>query len=374
MDYYLDTAATTPVHPKVLKTIIDVMETQYGNPSSIHTIGRRANSILKDARLTISEHINCHPDEIIITSGACEANSLAIKGFIEHYKTELVISPIEHKSILMLAKNETCLTSYALVDEIGRIDLESLDFLCQLIALKHGKFLVSIQAANSEIGTIQDIKAISTIVHKHSGIFHTDATQLFPYAKLDVQELGIDMLSMSGQKIHAPKGVGFLYVKKGIKLEPLIHGTQMENRRGGTENIPYIAGLQEAIKLLSYQTDDLVKNRDYLIQKLLNSGIDCRINGDLIHRLPNNINISFKNVDAETLLLLLDSYKIYVSSGSACNGKGIKGSDTLNAICVPEDYRYGTIRITLPEGLTFNDLDYIAEKILNAVSTLRSLR
>ena len=374
MNYYLDNAATTPVHPEVANAIMDTMLNIYGNPSSIHTIGRQAQSVLKNARQSIATSINCCPSEIIFTSGACEANSLAIRGFMDHYETELVVSPIEHKSILLLAKNEHYPVSYAMVDRIGRIDLESLDFLCQLIALKHKNFLVSVQAANSEIGTIQNIKAISDIVHKHGGILHTDATQLFPYQKINVKELDVDMLSMSGQKIHAPKGVGFLYVKNGIKLNPLIYGTQMENRRGGTENIPYIAGLEKATSLLSYQTDDLIRNRDYMIQKLLNSNIDCIINGDMVNRLPNNISVGFKGVDAETLLLLLDTYKISVSSGSACNGKGIKGSDTLNAICVPEDYRYGTIRITLPEGLTYEDIDYVVERILNAVSILKSLR
>ncbi len=372
---YLDTAATTKVRPETIKTITDTMTDIWGNPSSLHQLGIKAKSILDNSRKTISKHINCEPNEIIFTSGACEANSLAICGYLnKHPHSVLATTPIEHKSIQSLCTDNNYNTRFVCVDHKGRVDLEHLKQLCSETYL-HGYsyILVSIQSANSEIGTIQDIVEISNIVHRYNGIFHTDATQLFPYQKLNMKELGIDMLSMSGQKINAPKGIGFLYVKDGIDLKPLIYGSQMESRRGGTENIPYIAGLSKAIELLQYENTYVQSMRDYLLNKFENSGLDYIINGDLENRLPNNINISFKSVEAESLLLLLDMNGICVSSGSACNSKSIQVSSVLKSIGVPEDYIHGTIRITLSNDIIFDELDYVYEKIIESVNRLRSL-
>jgi len=372
---YLDNAATTKVHPEVIKTITDIMTDIWGNPSSLHQPGQQAKQILDNSRKSIAQYINCKPNEIVFTSGACESNSLGICGYLnKHPHSVFITTPIEHKSIQALCEDNNYNIKYVRVDNKGRVDLEHLKQLCSETCL-HGysHILVSIQSANSEIGTIQDIKTISDIVHKYNGVFHTDATQLFPYQRLNVKKLGIDMLSMSGQKINAPKGIGFLYVKNGIELKPLIYGSQMEFRRGGTENIPYIAGLAKAIELLRYENTYVQSMRDYLLNKFENSGLDYIINGDLENRLSNNINISFKGIEAESLLLLLDMNGICVSSGSACDSKSIQASSVLKAIGIPDDYIHGTIRITLSNDIIFDELNYVYEKIIESVNRLRSL-
>ena len=373
---YLDNAATTKVHPEVIKTITDTMTEVWGNPSRLQQLGQQSKVVLDNSRRTISQHINCKPNEIIFTSGACESNSLAICGYMDkHSHSVLITTTIEHKSIQSLCIDRTYNTRFVRVDNKGRVDLEHLNQLCKETYLNgYSHMLVSIQSANSEIGVIQDIREIGKIVHKYNGVFHTDATQLFPYQKLDVQELGVDMLSMSGQKINAPKGIGFLYVKDGIDLKPLIYGSQMETRRGGTENIPYIAGLSKAIELLQYENTYIQSMRDYLLGKFQNSGLDYIINGDLYNRLPNNISISFKNIESESLLLLLDMNEICVSSGSACDSKSVQASSVLKAIKVPDDYIHGTIRITLSDDITFDELDYAYEKIIQGVRRLQSLK
>lgn len=373
---YFDNAATTKIHPEVIETITDTMTNIWGNPSSIHSKGLEAKLLLDNSRKAISQHINCKQNGIIFTSGACEANSLAICGYMDkHPHSVLITTTIEHKSIQSLCKDRNYNTHFVHVDNKGRVDLTHLERLCKEAYLSgYSHILVSIQSANSEIGVTQDIKSISSIVHKYNGVFHTDATQLFSYQKLNVKELGVDMLSMSGQKINAPKGIGFLYVKGDIDLKPLIYGSQMETRRGGTENIPYIAGLSKAIELIQYENGYVQSIRDYLLDKFEHSGLDYIINGDLENRLPNNISISFKNIEAESLLLLLDMNGICVSSGSACDSKSIQASSVLKAIEVPDDYIHGTIRITLSDDITFDELDYAYEKIIQGVRRLQSLK
>lgn len=375
MQIYLDNAATTHVNKDVVEVVFNTMTTVFGNPSSIHQPGQQAKQILDASRESIAKHINGKSNEIIFTSGACEANSLAICGYLDkHPNSVLITTPIEHKSIQVLCEDNNYNIRYVHVDNKGRVDQDHLERLCDKAYLDgYNHVLVSIQSANSEIGTIQDIKSISKITDKYRAVFHTDATQLFPYQKINVKELGIDMLSMSGQKINAPKGIGFLYVKNGIELKPLIYGSQMEFRRGGTENTPYIAGLSKAIELLQYENTYVQSMSDYLLNKFENSGLDYIINGDSKHKLPNNINISFKGIDAESLLLLLDMDNICVSSGSACDSKSIQVSSVLKSIGVPEDYIHGTIRITLSNDITFDELDYVYEKIIQSVNRLRSL-
>ena len=373
---YLDNAASTRVKNEVIEVIFKTMQSVFANPSSLHQLGLEAKSLLDNSRKTISQHINCKPNEIIFTSGACEANSLAIQGYMDRYShSVLITTTIEHKSIQALCVDRTYNTRYVRVDNKGRVDLEHLSQLCKETYMNgYSHMLVSIQSANSEIGTIQDIREIAKIVHKYNGVFHTDATQLFPCQKIDIRGLDIDMLSMSGQKINAPKGIGFLYVKDNIDLKPLIYGSQMETRRGGTENIPYIAGLSKAIELLQYENTYVQSMRDYLLGKFQNCRLDYIVNGDLENRLPNNISISFKNIEAESLLLLLDMNEICVSSGSACDSKSIQASSVLKAIKVPDDYIHGTIRITLSDDITFDELDYAYEKIIQGVWRLQSLK
>lgn len=374
MSIYLDNAATTPIHQEVIKVITDTMQI-YGNPSSIHSKGLEAKGLLNNARKSISQHICCNPNEIIFTSGACEANSLAIQGYMNKYShSVLITTTIEHKSIQKLCADNNYDIRFVNVDNKGKVDLNHLEQLCKETYLNgYSHMLVSIQSANSEIGTIQDVKSISFIVHKYNGVFHTDATQLFPYQKLDMNELDIDMLSMSGQKINAPKGVGFLFVQKDIELKPLIYGSQMKMRRGGTENLPYIVGLAKAIELLKYDNTHLLSARDYLLNKFSNSGLDFIVNGDLENRLPNNINISFKGIEAESLLLMLDLNDIYVSSGSACNSNSVEPSAVLRAINVPNEYIRSAIRITLANDITFDELDYVYETFLKCIERLNNL-
>lgn len=369
---YLDHAATTKIHPEVIKTITDTMTHIWGNPSSIYKKGLEAKQVLDHSRETISQAMNCRPDEILFTSGACESNSFAIQGYINQHKNSVLITtPIEHKSIQALCNDNPYDIRYVNVDSKGRVDLGHLEQLCSRIYRDGNPVFVSIQSANSEIGTIQDVRAISEIVHRYHGVFHTDSTQLFPHQKLDVTKFGMDMLSMSGQKINAPKGIGLLYSRNGIKLKPLIYGNQMEARRGGTENIPYIAGLSKAIELLHYDNSYVRSLRDYFINRLHHSGLDFLINGDFRHRLPNHISISFQGIEAEALLLMLDMNQICVSGGSACDSRHVQVSPVLKAIGVPEAYIHGTIRITLSNDNTFDEIDYACEKIAESCSFLR---
>lgn len=386
-EFYLDVAATTPVNPIVRDEIFRVMDGVYGNPSSLHQKGIESYAVVEKARKIIADYINCKPSEIIFTSGACEANSLGIMGWYHKKHGEIITSNIEHKSIISIPN-----INYKIhVDKNGFFNIEEFetlvddivelreDIMSQLGMKYDFKFILSVQAANSEIGTIQDIAKISKATHRHGGIFHCDATQLFPYQRIDVKKLEIDMMSMSGQKIHAPKGIGFLYVKEGIELEPLIYGSQELQRRAGTENIPYIVGLAKAIELLdkkfknqTLEQPDIYFVRNYM-QNLLCEEIDyCIINGAGIdNRLPNNINISFKGVESESLLLMLNQHNIYVSAGSACNSGDSSPSYVLQAIKVPEDYIRGTIRITLPDDFTFDEADYVVGVIKDCVERLR---
>lgn len=381
-EYYLDNAATTEVYSEVIDTISNVMRDVYGNPSSIHRKGNQAQEIVDKARQTIANYINCKPSEIIFTSGACEANSLAMDGWKKCHHGFGLISSIEHKSLMSAWQYVYGEVDRHIipVDNNGFVNLDRLDEMCyEIVDIgNEGGFelFVSIQGANSEIGTIQDIKKISEIVHKYNGIYHCDATQLFPYYRIDVQELGIDMLSMSGQKIHAPKGIGFLYVKEGIELEPLIYGSQEKGIRGGTENVPYIAGLAKAIELLDFKFKVAVKPeifhvRNYMEHQLKKKIKNCMINNDWDCCLPNLINISFKDIDAQDLITLLDAEDIYVSVGSACNSGSTEPSYVLKAINVPDEYIMGTIRITLPDDFEYDDVDYIVSRITYYVNNLR---
>lgn len=380
-EYYLDNASTTYVYPQVVDEIAKTMNNIYGNPSSLHKKGIQASDVVENSRKIIANYINCKPSEIIFTSGACEANSLAILGYMNASDTwfdrNLIVSPIEHKSIDMIAKKYNAVydVHYAPIFDDGLIRFDKFEDMLDTMQLTNMKPFVSIQGANSEIGTIQDIKRISDIVHKYNGVYHCDATQLFPYKRIDVQELGIDMLSMSGQKIHAPKGIGFLYVREGIELEPLIYGSQEKGIRGGTENVPYIAGLAKAIQMLTLkifkEKPNIFHVRNYMEHQLKKKINNCMINSDWSYCLPNNINISFKGIDAQDLITLLNMENIYVSSGSACNSGSTEPSYVLKAVNVPDDYIMGTIRITLPDDFEYVDADFIVSRISYYVNSLR---
>lgn len=375
---YLDNAATTKIAKEVLDSMNPYFGLEYGNPSSIHTMGQHTRKYIEEARKEIANFINCESSEIIFTASGSEANNLAIKGFAFSNKCEIITTGIEHKSVL-----ESCifLRKHAIiknvwkvgVHECGEIDVKHLEILCETVIENKCIPFVSIQFANSEIGTIQYIKEISKIVHKYNGVLHVDAVQAFGCIPIDVKDLGIDMMSVSGHKIHAPKGIGFLYKRKDIKIEPLINGGHQEwGLRAGTENVPYIMGLAKAVEIIQNTDWNHVKSmRNYLIMELIEKIPESRINGSLINRLPGNINVSFKDIDGEALLLLLNLKSIYVSNGSACNSGSLESSYVLKEIGVPEDYINGTIRITIDDSIQKETVDHIVLEIRKAIDTMK---
>lgn len=288
----------------------------------------------------------------------------------------MITTHLEHKSILktcdFLADKIGCTIEYVKTDKDGTVDIDDLERLCQKLST-YSPFLVSIQFANNEIGTIQDVKSIGKIVHQYGGVFHTDAVQAFPEKEINVNKLGIDMMSVSGHKFGAPKGIGFLYKRGSVGIEPLIHGGKQEyGLRGGTENTPYIAGLCEAIRYIDYdKVKDIRHKRDLLLGEL--AEIDgAVINGAMgDNRLANNISISFRNVSAESLILLMDMEDINIASGSACNGQSDEISHVLRSIGLDDSYAYGTIRITIGDDFQYGDIHNVAEKIKKNVDFLQ---
>lgn len=375
---YLDNAATTKVAKEVLDSMNPFFESKYGNPSSIHTMGQNARRYVEESRKQIANFINCESSEIIFTASGSEANNLAIKGFAFFNKCEIITTGIEHKSVL-----ESCkfLHKHAIINglwkvkvfQCGSIDIKNLEFICKTVVENKNIPFVSIQFANSEIGTIQFIKEISEIVHKYNGVLHVDAVQAFGCVPINVKDLGIDMMSVSGHKIHAPKGIGFLYKKKDIKIEPLINGGHQEwGLRAGTENVPYIIGLAKAVEIVQNAKWKRVKSmRNYLIMELIEKIPEARVNGSLINRLPGNVNVSFRDIDGEALLLLLNLKSMYVSNGSACNSGSLESSYVLREIGVPENYINGTIRITLDDSVQWDDIDHLIVEIRSAVDSMK---
>ena len=364
---YLDNAATTKPKKEVVDAINRCLTEDWGNPSSLYTFGIRAKNIVEDNRKIVADLIGATPSEIIFTSGACESNSHAICGYLNSHNSGLIISSIEHKSIINIADAYSNKSAVVPVGEGGLINIDKLKE-----ALANSPFetsLVSIQYANNEIGTIQNIENISKLVHEFGGVLHTDATQIIPDRKINVK--GIDMMSFSGQKLGATKGVGVLYVKNGIKINPIIYGSQEKSLRGGTENVPYIAGLGEAIKQLVYPDG---KNKDYFIKRILSEIEDCYLIGSKTEcgRLKNNASICFKGVESESILLILDQNNICVSSGSACNNLSLKPSYVLDAVGIPKEDINSVVRFTFGEN-TKEEIDMVIDLIKKTIGQLRML-
>lgn len=358
---YLDSASTTKPKPEVISAVMKCLTTDWGNPSSLHTLGQNAKAIVDDARKAVADLIGAKPSEIIFTSGACEANSLAICGLLNKDSYTLITTNIEHKSIMNIADDYFILHKID-VDKNGFIDLIRLEQALQIT--KYNTPLVSIQYANNEIGTIQNMEEISRIVHKYGGILHTDATQIIPDRKIDVT--GIDMMSFSGQKLGAPKGIGVLYVKDGIELSPIIYGSQEKSRRGGTENVPYIAGLGEAVRHLEYPTGEV---RDYFVQQVLAQIPDCYLVGPTgENRLKNNASICFKGISSEMMVVMLDQNGICASSGSACNA-GLEVSHVLKAIGMGDDAK-SVVRFTFGDN-TKDEVDVVVEELVKICKKVR---
>ena len=357
---YLDSASTTKPKPEVISAVMKCLTTDWGNPSSLHTLGQNAKAIVDDARKAVADLIGARPSEIIFTSGACEANSLAICGLLKQGDYTLITTNIEHKSIMNIT-DDYYINPLICVDQNGFIDLNQLEYAVKTV---YGQPIVSIQYANNEIGTIQDMERISEIVHKHHGILHTDATQIIPDRNIDVT--GIDMMSFSGQKLGAPKGIGVLYVRDGIELSPIIYGSQEKSRRGGTENVPYIAGLGEAVRQLEYPTGEV---RDYFVQQVLAQIPDCYLVGPTgENRLKNNASICFKGVSSEMMVVMLDQKGVCVSSGSACNA-GMKVSHVLRAIGMGDDTK-SVVRFTFGDN-TKEEVDIVVEELVKICKKLR---
>lgn len=377
--YYFDHNATTPIDNEVFKAVVPYYEQLYGNPSSSYYIGRQVRDKIENVRSSIASYFNMNPEGVMFTSSGSEADNMIIKGIAlgnKNLGNHIITTKIEHPAVLNTCKfleNNGFEVTYLDVKENGIIDTQELKN-----AIKDNTILISIMYANNEIGTIQPIQEIGQIAKEKGIIFHTDAVQAIGEIRIDVQKLNIDCMSISGHKIYAPKGIGMAYIKPGIKFEPLIHGGSQEfHFRAGTENVIGIIALGKAIELLDKDIDNnnnkLIELKSYMINKIQNNLTDYIINGDIDKRILNNINLSFKNIDGESLLLALDLDGICVSSGSACHSDLMEPSHVLRAINVPEDYISGTLRISFGKNTTKKEIDYLIEKIKEKIDFIRGI-
>ena len=376
---YLDNAATTRVKAEVIEEMNKYYGELYGNPSSIYNFGQLAKKSVESSREKVARLINSKSDEIYFTGGGSEADNWAVKGIIsanEKKGNHIITTKIEHHAILhtceYLEKKGVEVT-YLDVDEDGLIDLNQLEN-----SIKDNTLLITIMFANNEIGSIQPIKEIGDIAKKHDIYFHTDAVQAVGNVKIDVKEMNIDLLSLSAHKIHGPKGVGALYIKKGTKIHNLIHGGAQEKKlRAGTENVPGINGLGKAADIAYHNFDKknkkLISLRDKLIDKIEKEIPDARLNGHRTKRLPGNVNFSFKYIEGESLLLYLDMEGISASSGSACTSGSLDPSHVLMSIGLPHEIAHGSLRLSLSEYNTVEDVDYTVEKLITVVKRLRQM-
>ena len=376
---YLDHAATTAVHPDVLKEMLPYFTDKFGNPSSVYGFAANNKNKLTEARETIAGALGAKPEEIYFTAGGSESDNWALKCTAEAYGVHgghIITTKIEHHAILHTCKylqNRGYDVTYLDVDENGLVDLNTLE-----AAIRPDTFLISIMFANNEIGTIEPIKEIGEIAHRHGILFHTDAVQAFGQIPIHVDEMNIDMLSASGHKFNGPKGIGFLYIKKGLKLKSFIHGGQQERgRRAGTENVPGIVGIAKACEIAMAEMEERMKKetelRDYLIERILKEIPYTRLNGHSKKRLPNNVNISFQFVEGESILIMLDMAGICASSGSACTSGSVDPSHVLLAIGLPHEIAHGSLRLTLSEETTKEELDFTVDKLKEIVQYLRSM-
>lgn len=379
--YYFDYNATTPIDGDVYKEMIPYLTDYYGNPSSSYYIGRQTKDKIERTRYEISQYFNMKPEGVYFTSSGSEADNMILKGISVANKDKgkhIITTKIEHSAILntceFLEKQGYDIT-YLDVTPEGVIDIKELEN-----AIREDTILISIMYVNNEIGTIEPIKEIAEIAHKHNIIFHTDAVQAIGEIRINVEEMGIDCMSISGHKIYAPKGIGMAYIKPGIKFEPLIHGGMQEfHSRGGTENIANIVALGKAIKILDEIIDTneekMKELQEYTLKKInsILSGYDYILNGGFENRASNNISISFKDIDGESLLLALDLEGIYLSSGSACHSDLTEPSHVLKAIGVPEEYANGTLRISFGKYTTKKDIDFLISKIKEKIDFIKAI-
>lgn len=376
---YLDNAATTKVADSVVDAMLPYFKEYYGNASSIYQLGAKSKEALDESREYIAGTLGAKTNEIYFTAGGSESDNWAIKATADAYARKgkhIITSAIEHHAVLhtceYLEKHGYEVT-YVGVDENGVIKLDELK-----AAIRPDTILISVMFANNEIGTIQPIKEIGEIAKEHDILFHTDAVQAYSQVPINVDEMHIDMLSASGHKLNGPKGIGFLYIRKGIKICSFVHGGQQERgRRAGTENIPGIVGLAAAAKrsfsMLEEKMKKEIELRDYLISRIEAEIPYCRLNGDRKKRLPNNVNFSFQFIEGESMLILLDSKGIVASSGSACTSGSLDPSHVLLAIGLPHEIAHGSLRLTLSEENTKEEMDYVVEQLTAILERLRSM-
>ncbi|MGL5434790.1 MAG: cysteine desulfurase NifS [Lachnospiraceae bacterium] len=376
---YLDNAATTRTKPEVVEAMIPYFSEHYGNPSSVYEFSTPARQAVNQVRETIAKSLGVKTNEIYFTAGGTEADNWVLTAMAEAYKNKgnhIITSKIEHHAIM-----HTCAyleqhgveVTYLDVDEHGVVRLDELER-----AIRPTTILISIMFANNEIGTIQPIKEIADIAHRHGIFFHTDAVQAYGHLPISADEYGIDMLSASGHKINGPKGIGFIYIRTGIKMRSFIHGGGQERkRRAGTENVPGIVGLGKAVELAMDTMEEReryeARLRDYLIGQVMKQVPYTRLNGHPERRLPNNANFAFRFIEGESLLIMLDSKGICGSSGSACTSGSLDPSHVLLAIGLPHEIAHGSLRLTLSEETTKEEIDYVVENIITIVERLRNM-
>lgn len=377
---YLDNAATTKTAPEVVQAMMPYFSEYYGNPSSIYDFAGKSKEAITRGREQIAEVLGAKKEEIYFTAGGSESDNWALKAAFEAYKSKgnhIITTKIEHHAILhtceYLEKERGAKITYLDVDENGIVKLDELEK-----AITPETILISVMFANNEIGTIQPIKEIGAIAKEHGILFHTDAVQAYAQIPINVDEYNIDMLSVSGHKFGGPKGIGFLYIRKGLKLRSFIHGgAQERKRRAGTENITGIVGIAKAVEIAFATMDERIKHetevRDYAIKRILAEVPYCRLNGDAQKRVPNNINISFQFIEGESLLIMLDMAGICASSGSACTSGSLDPSHVLLAIGLPHEIAHGSLRMTIGEETTKEDMDYVVDNIKEIVTKLRTM-
>lgn len=376
---YLDNAATTRTAQEVVDAMLPYFTESYGNPSSIYELGQRSKEAITNAREEIARVIGAKTEEIYFTGGGSEADNWAIKAAYEAYKNKgnhIITTKIEHHAVLhtcQYLEKQGARVTYLDVDENGLVDLDQLQK-----AITPETILITIMFANNEIGTIEPVKEIGMIAREHGILFHTDAVQAFGQVPIDVDEMNIDMLSSSAHKINGPKGIGCLYIRKGVKIRSFVHGgAQERKRRAGTENVPGIVGYGVAARMAAETMEERTKKerelRDYFIRRVLEEVPYVRLNGDPVKRLPNNANFSFRFIEGESLLIMLDMKGIAGSSGSACTSGSLDPSHVLLAIGLPHEIAHGSLRLTLGADTTKEDLDYTLEQIKEIVHKLRNL-
>ena len=376
---YLDNAATTKTAPEVVDAMLPYFSEYYGNASTIYSLGAESKKAMDHARQTIADSLGAKPEEIYFTAGGSESDNWALKATAEAYASKgkhIITTKIEHHAILhtceYLEKRGFEIT-YLNVDRDGLISLDELK-----AAIRPDTILISVMFANNEIGTIEPISEIGEIAKKHGVLFHTDAVQAYAQVPINVDEMHIDMLSASGHKLNGPKGIGFLYIRKGVKIRSFVHGgAQERSRRAGTENIPGIVGLgaavERAMRIMDSKTRKEIELRDYLIGRLENEIPHCWLNGHRTKRLPNNINFSFLFIEGESMLIMLDMKGICASSGSACTSGSLDPSHVLLAIGLKHEEAHGSLRLTLSEDSTKEEMDIVAEEVKKIVQRLRDM-